>query len=489
MIELKKFNNVLNFFRNHCLSAYPDINFIDFTEREKRFANIYYDIKRKATIHPSGKSQFVYMQRLVKTPRDLKHILRRTWRGWKSLHGEIDFDDLLVCNVIRYTSPEAFNFMIQNISALRNINPNEKDDIFKISSSTIKEQWNQEFKNSKWNQSAVFSLFAFLFPLLNDSYDGFNRSFKQRIIHEYPTDYFSRFLEEKIQNEDYRDQEILKLLGKVKENRFNARYRGKSLLTYIYEDKYFTQKFCDFGRIYIDSEDIRELVSKIFSKTLVLEKSRASAKSTNSFELLNYLSLDIGHNEYNYMEWLISEIKNSLPISVQYTKDIFNFWIYHDHDSSTIRDRNYIQLRKQVIGLAKEVYSSSTKLIRALNDTFPYSLTHFYRSISFKNDTKVIDDKEWRWLGNLLYRVLRTNRKAVFIHVVCLIFSEKTKYSSDGESRSFDYKSEVAVALFGNNLRNILKSISRGFQTNKKSTISKEFVDFAVMKSKELIKK
>ena len=39
--------------------------------------------------------------RLLRTPRALKHALRRTYRAWQVLHGEVDFDNLLAVNILR----------------------------------------------------------------------------------------------------------------------------------------------------------------------------------------------------------------------------------------------------------------------------------------------------------------------------------------------------------------------------------------------------
>jgi hypothetical protein len=53
--------------------------------------------------------------KLLKTPRSLKATLRRTVKTWDILHGEIDLNDLIILNVLRYGAPEALDFLMDNL--------------------------------------------------------------------------------------------------------------------------------------------------------------------------------------------------------------------------------------------------------------------------------------------------------------------------------------------------------------------------------------
>ncbi len=63
---------------------------------------------------------------LLRTPRALKQALRHTWQPWADLHGEVDFDDLLICHVIHAVSPSAFDFLMENYGALSGASPDRK---------------------------------------------------------------------------------------------------------------------------------------------------------------------------------------------------------------------------------------------------------------------------------------------------------------------------------------------------------------------------
>ena len=48
---------------------------------------------------------------LLNTPRALRNVLALTYHVWRNLYGEIDFDHLLVANVLRNAAREAFSFI------------------------------------------------------------------------------------------------------------------------------------------------------------------------------------------------------------------------------------------------------------------------------------------------------------------------------------------------------------------------------------------
>ncbi|KAB1510308.1 hypothetical protein [Photobacterium damselae] len=50
----------------------------------------------------------------LKNPRQSKYCLRATYESWNYLAGEVNFDDLLIINVLKYFSPLTFDFIIRN---------------------------------------------------------------------------------------------------------------------------------------------------------------------------------------------------------------------------------------------------------------------------------------------------------------------------------------------------------------------------------------
>ncbi len=56
---------------------------------------------------------------VIKTPRDAKYALRRSYTAWKSIAGEVNIYDLLAANILRYTAPKAFDCMVENFDYIK----------------------------------------------------------------------------------------------------------------------------------------------------------------------------------------------------------------------------------------------------------------------------------------------------------------------------------------------------------------------------------
>ncbi len=102
-------DRVLRAFQRGCLSLVP-MNFIDPADAKER--NIWNDdpligaLRRQygTGIHSPREAAAA----LCRTPRALKQGLRHALSSWWQLAGEIDFDDLLLMQLVRDTAPEAF---------------------------------------------------------------------------------------------------------------------------------------------------------------------------------------------------------------------------------------------------------------------------------------------------------------------------------------------------------------------------------------------
>jgi hypothetical protein len=63
----------------------------------------------------------ISLARLCQSPRVLKQGIRRCWEIWQSLHGEIDFESLLIVCLIRAASPASYAYLESEVSSLRRI--------------------------------------------------------------------------------------------------------------------------------------------------------------------------------------------------------------------------------------------------------------------------------------------------------------------------------------------------------------------------------
>ena len=95
--------NTLELFRSYCLERRPDIiNSIPKNYNKDRMG---WDrsemIQAIAEISDDLLKPVDAILELTDNPRVLKHALRRTLTAWEKLAGEIDFDDLLIVNVLK----------------------------------------------------------------------------------------------------------------------------------------------------------------------------------------------------------------------------------------------------------------------------------------------------------------------------------------------------------------------------------------------------
>ena len=200
---------IMREFRRVCLELYQqDVDLISPEDRSKRLEN-FVEKDLGSLISLVDKGPIDDISRLVKTPRLLKMILRRTFRIWEKLHGEIDFDELLVANVLRFSAPKVFDFLLENIQEIRGLEIKNEISNYDSRLKAVDEKWSRISETSEWDSYSAKKLVQFLFPSWNKS-ERFNSISSPQSLHvERPTDYWSRFLLEELEVNSTRDQEII----------------------------------------------------------------------------------------------------------------------------------------------------------------------------------------------------------------------------------------------------------------------------------------
>lgn len=109
--------------RDNCLNGYPK-QIIDPTDPDSRLfpQEVGSSQMRLWLTNLSGeiRGPVEAMTVLLQTPRRFKSALRGTFDAWTVLCGEIDFDDLLLINVLRESSPSIYAFVDEHLSLFRN---------------------------------------------------------------------------------------------------------------------------------------------------------------------------------------------------------------------------------------------------------------------------------------------------------------------------------------------------------------------------------
>lgn len=233
------------------------------------------------------------MNSLIKTPRDAKYALRRSYTAWKSLAGEVNIYDLLAINVLRYSAPEAFDFVVRNFDSLRegvvDIEKHVQDfkrDADMSSMTTILEGEDSSkvfhkingydetvfnvvdlFSSAGIKEKSARNFIKMLFPHWN-SIDGVGRGDNAlRVSGRQGNFYLERIIKEVISAEHvaYSDVEFLKGFD-------SARDDEDSFIEKLSSSKYWTEKYIEkissWVPIYDDDYVSADIVRK-FIKFLV----------------------------------------------------------------------------------------------------------------------------------------------------------------------------------------------------------------------------
>ncbi len=139
----------------------------------------------------------------VRTPRTLKQALRRTLDFWERFPGEIDFDHLLIMNIVRESSPSAFRVVASHIKSLQNITSStflRPDDL----------PFQAQMEALEFNGDVKKSLVRIVQFIFSDTKDNAPQGFSA--ARGRGTKYWNRFLSEPEVAGAERDQTILKAI-------------------------------------------------------------------------------------------------------------------------------------------------------------------------------------------------------------------------------------------------------------------------------------
>ncbi|MFY0573600.1 P-loop NTPase fold protein [Cystobacter fuscus] len=162
------------------------------------------------------------MSILCTTPRQLKQVLRRFGDAWDRLHGEIDFDDLLMISIIHSTAPSIHEAIGRNIEVLR-VGArlwNKKSDSktqFALETAALLDLMAPEAS------AALKYLIDELFPgwEVGEASASVSQKRPQAIASTH-TDYWKRYVSLEAPSDANADQPVLKLVAQWKKSKDSA---------------------------------------------------------------------------------------------------------------------------------------------------------------------------------------------------------------------------------------------------------------------------
>ena len=415
-------------FREHCLSQ------LDGTVRRllTSATDDHLGIERSdlveamAAINKNLEKPIDAIARLLHSPRSLKLVLRRTFQAWGSLRNEINFDDLLMANVLRVAAPEGFMFVNNNIPMLQYVASNRKDsssDAPKDQQERLKREFQRLAQSVEWDIQAARGILDHLFPhwsgeqamVLPSSTNGPHREY-QYVENRQPTDYWSRLMCEELGRDEIGDAEILRAIERWNDNWEHPALQGLNMREALLDSEHILHKMTQF-KTFINGDSLRSVASQQFRSTLETRKNKASSENCPGPEWGVLLKPDIREifSKSEWIDWVTDEIIAALPISLRYANDLYAFWMEpersHPHS-----------VRRVVVKKAKQIYVEKPEILVHAIDSDCFSITHFARQYSeSKHGGEGFDPKAWRWLGKVLLAAAKVNPDVIVPQLAALV--------------------------------------------------------------------
>ncbi|MDH5572949.1 MAG: hypothetical protein OEY89_14390 [Gammaproteobacteria bacterium] len=449
-------------FRNFCIKKYPDDIFAVKEIAYKRFLltdsedldsvnETYYKM-----LGETRADYTTYISKLAKTPRVLKQILRRTLYTWDTLHGEINFEDLLVLNSLRFGASKAYDFLLEHVSFIRGLESHGSIVQEKQSKKRqiIHEKWNAISQDAEWDDVSASKLIAFIFPSWDVDITFGSNKVPQMVNDSTPVDYWIRANTEIIERNEIRDQEVLLAIETWQNSESAKAFRDYTLPAALCHNSDFSKIFEYFGKWVMNYKTLRKLASELFAEILEYYGNAADRDSSLAFTSLWRLYLRADYNKIHHEEWLYQELSNALKVSLSFSNDIFNFWSHENDFQQAPPIKPEIHMHYKEI-VKSTYYSNKSAFLNALDDTKVYSIYHLvvlYSQPRFGGTDLGTEIDDWRWLITMILESAIDNPSAYAVYLAPMI--ARSQITDDGKTFQFDEK--VASTVFDDKLPDVM---------------------------------
>jgi len=354
---------------------------------------------------------------LTNNPRVLKHALRKTLTAWEKLVGEIDFDDLLIVNVLKTVDERIFSFIDKNISPLKYLlNGRDEKGIGELKN-TLQEEFQSATKDCRYDVEAAKELLRVLFPVLfsERSHDSLYKESMltyQHVTSEGPTNYWERIKRGELYDNEIPDCEILRALRRWNEDFESKAFRNLEMVEAFSKDKRVYPKAQQFKKV-ISRDCLQSAGAKQFGITLKEYGYKASREVCPAVN--QWFTLGPEQRDNQWQQWLFDEIKKALPISLQYATDLYHFWYSPERNQEGT-------LRAKVVEAAKKIYEKDPALLaKVLDPNYIWSGFEFIDNFMEKGSDGRFYLKQWSWLGERLIKAANENSQVIGVHTAAML--------------------------------------------------------------------
>jgi KAP family P-loop domain len=464
-MEEKDVLRLITIVREHCLTAYDDVNPVTMYGRGRGKTELWDHAWSRAGLYftlgydiiPTGRAVTL----LSSTPRALKHALSHTIVDWQRLHGELDFDELLIANVLRHGAPEAFDFLLRRIDILRSEQARVTDahdrQLLARPREAMRREWRLATKSVEWDARAAMQLITFLVPnatqYLRDR-QPYTQQSPQGVRHNSPTDYWRRLLAGELMPGELTDQEVLHAM----EQWLTVPTMDQALVQRLSCEESFADVWLHFSERVPDGK-VLDLADQVFAVVREKKGAEAAADHRGLRALRRRLDgYDAGQGVS--IDWLQAKICATLKWSLQLCAELYCDW--PSVVSPAVRAEGRDRIRETIVSAAKEqfVASNPRALLGVLSEKHTYSLRWFvFPPDNQCRPSRLREPSDWRWFGAVLLAAAKADQTKMLPQIAHLIGDSE---DSTGDRASVTIRRERVTGIFGADAEELMCLLSRG---------------------------
>lgn len=316
------------------------VNFIGQTEVEEFFNPSADDPEYRAMRAHMGKADgddpSTLLAKLIRTPRQLRRVVRSAHGAWELLRGEVNPFELLVVRALYELAPAVCEYCVERQDEFRALAQgrigdgilSKKPEAWTNARGELLERLDQVAKadtgmSDSADCSGTVALVLWLWQVPEKAADQRSApARKQTLCQLSPTDYLSRIAEQRVRSTDLADQAILKVLGQWQGGHSDATIGGRTLPEALFADERVGPKVEQFERFV--GASIYELVSSYFQVVLRQPVAQVATSETPGFHSLWRIML---HGVASRPErWLEGEFDRASPISLGFAHNLLHWW-------------------------------------------------------------------------------------------------------------------------------------------------------------------
>jgi hypothetical protein len=318
---------------------------------------------------------------LLRTPRALKHVLRRVDYSWSNLHGEAELDDIIIVSALRHGAEPVYRFLLADIDAARH----KADDMFPRTKN-IKDEWSRVIAEVSAG-SAVQKLVDLMGieQLTTDTIRTGSDS-PQGVHVSEPVDYFRRIVAEELSPSELRDQAVLRDTDEWKATRSGPLVE-RLLQSSDASDEY-ARVWEHFADRHTDAE-LMELVQLLIARIKERDGSAAAGDHRALIALWRRCNRRLRHNEH--ADWLQALIVDAIPVSLNLANDLFYYWT---GQHGIVDDEARASVRRAVVAAVRATIRTGDDLARVLTSNEPYQIGRLVTQTG--SDRSLTALEQWR---------------------------------------------------------------------------------------------